>query len=92
MREQLTSKCLVQAGSEKSTPLAHASWRARWVKSADVYDNFCDSANDSQRAKVAGKARRAIRCAGDAPELRSAVAIVRELIADYPLVGEVESS
>jgi guanosine-3',5'-bis(diphosphate) 3'-pyrophosphohydrolase len=65
--------------------LAQAGWRARLVKLADVYDNFCDSANEAQRAKAAGKARRAIRCAGDAPELQLAVAIVMKLIADYPL-------
>jgi (p)ppGpp synthase/HD superfamily hydrolase len=61
--------------------LMRASWQARLVKLADVYDNYCDSANDGQRAKVAGKARRAIQCAGDAPQLQHAVSIVRQLVA-----------
>jgi (p)ppGpp synthase/HD superfamily hydrolase len=60
--------------------LSKASWQARLVKLADVYDNFCDSKGDDQRQKFAEKARRAIRCAGDAAELQSAVKIVRSLI------------
>ena len=60
--------------------LTRASWQARLVKLADTYDNYCDSANKSERAKFADKIRRAIHCAGDAPELQTAVEIVRELI------------
>jgi guanosine-3',5'-bis(diphosphate) 3'-pyrophosphohydrolase len=60
--------------------LAGASWQARLVKLADVYDNYCDSSNDGQRKNFARKAERAIRCAGDAPQLQAAVRIVRELI------------
>jgi (p)ppGpp synthase/HD superfamily hydrolase len=60
--------------------LARASWQARLVKLADVYDNFSDSRDDAERKKFAAKARRAIRCAGDAPELARAVQIVQHLI------------
>ena len=60
--------------------LAAASWQARLVKLADVYDNFCDALDDQKRAKVAEKARRAIACAGDGPRLRVAVAAVSRLL------------
>jgi len=60
--------------------LSQASWQARLVKLADVYDNFCDSRNDGERQKCVEKAKRAIRCAGDAAQLQSAVKIVRSLI------------
>ena len=60
--------------------LAVASWRARLVKLADVYDNFCDARSAGERAKVAAKANRAMRCAGEVPELQHAVTVVRRLI------------
>lgn len=60
--------------------IAAASWQARLIKLADVYDNFCDSRDDKARAKAAEKAKRAIRCAGNAPELASAVKLVHKLI------------
>ena len=60
--------------------LSAASWQARLVKLADVYDNFCDARDEKERAKFAEKAKRAIRCAGDAPELQQAVEIVRKLV------------
>ena len=60
--------------------LAEASWQARAIKLADVYDNFCDSESDAARARAAFKARRAILCAGDDPRLATAVAAVRELV------------
>jgi guanosine-3',5'-bis(diphosphate) 3'-pyrophosphohydrolase len=60
--------------------LCAATWQARLVKLADVYDNFCDSRSDAERAKAADKARRAIQCAGDDPHLAAAVQIVRKLI------------
>jgi (p)ppGpp synthase/HD superfamily hydrolase len=60
--------------------LKRASWQARLVKLADVYDNFSDSRDAAERKKFAEKARRAIRCAGDAPELAKAVKIVKQLI------------
>jgi Guanosine polyphosphate pyrophosphohydrolases/synthetases len=60
--------------------LSQASWQARLVKLADVYDNYCDSRSDGERQKFVEKAQRAIRCAGDSPELQNAVKIVRDLI------------
>jgi guanosine-3',5'-bis(diphosphate) 3'-pyrophosphohydrolase len=61
--------------------LSKASWQARLVKLADVYDNFCDARHVKDRSKQIEKAERAIRCAGDAPQLKQAVKIVRELIS-----------
>jgi (p)ppGpp synthase/HD superfamily hydrolase len=60
--------------------LAQASWQARLVKLGDVYDNFCDARSDEERQKFKEKAERAIRCAGDPPELTRAAEIVRKLI------------
>jgi guanosine-3',5'-bis(diphosphate) 3'-pyrophosphohydrolase len=60
--------------------IAAASWQARLVKLADVYDNFCDSRTDAERGKCAEKARRAIACAGDDPQLAPAIKLVRQLI------------
>jgi guanosine-3',5'-bis(diphosphate) 3'-pyrophosphohydrolase len=61
--------------------LIRASWQARLVKLADVYDNYCDCASEAQRKKFVSKAERAIKCAGDAPELKQAVKLVKELLA-----------
>jgi guanosine-3',5'-bis(diphosphate) 3'-pyrophosphohydrolase len=60
--------------------VAAASWQARLIKPADVYDNYCDSRDDKERAKAAEKAKRAILCAGKAPELARAVKLVQKLI------------
>jgi hypothetical protein len=49
------------------------------VKLPDVYDKFCDAGSDQDRSTCAAKVERAIRCAGDAPELQSAVRAVRQL-------------
>jgi (p)ppGpp synthase/HD superfamily hydrolase len=68
-----------QREAEYDKQLSQASWQARLVKLADVYDNFCDSTAE-KRSKVAVKAQRAIQCAGNASELQRAVLIVRELI------------
>lgn len=48
--------------------LAKADWRARLVKLADVYDNYCDAAarakpNKANKAKLARRCRRAIALA-----------------------------
>ena len=61
--------------------LSKAPWAARLIKLADVFDNYCDARNDSERAKVATKATRAIQCAGDDPRLRKAVGVVQVLIS-----------
>jgi guanosine-3',5'-bis(diphosphate) 3'-pyrophosphohydrolase len=62
--------------------LAQASWQARLVKLADVYDNFCDARSERERQKFKEKAERAIHCAGDSPQLTRAVEIVRNLIGN----------
>lgn len=61
--------------------LSVASWQARLVKLADVYDNYCDSDSPEMRLKVVVKARRAIACAGDDQQLQSAIQIVESLIS-----------
>jgi len=61
--------------------LIQAPWSARLIKLADVFDNYSDTRNDSERAKVAIKAKRAIQCAGDDPRLQKAVNVVQELIS-----------
>jgi guanosine-3',5'-bis(diphosphate) 3'-pyrophosphohydrolase len=60
--------------------LSQASWQARLVKLADVYDNFCDARSDGERHKIVERAKRAIRCAGDVPELLKAASIVQSLV------------
>src|SRR5688572_29746607 len=52
--------------------LAAASWQARLVKLADVYDNYCDAKDEREQKKFAAKAERAIRCADSAPQLQRA--------------------
>jgi (p)ppGpp synthase/HD superfamily hydrolase len=60
--------------------LTKASWQARAVKLADVYDNFCDAPSQAGRDKVVEKIHRAIACAGDDERLRRAVEAVRGLL------------
>jgi guanosine-3',5'-bis(diphosphate) 3'-pyrophosphohydrolase len=60
--------------------LSQASWQARLVKLADVYDNYCDARSDHERQKFREKAQRAIRCAGNTAELQNAVKIVHSLV------------
>lgn len=60
--------------------VAAASWQARLVKLADVYDNFCDLVDAGQQGKAAEKARRAIACAGDDPRLRGAIGVLETLL------------
>jgi guanosine-3',5'-bis(diphosphate) 3'-pyrophosphohydrolase len=72
---------------EYDARLARADWRARLVKLADVYDNFCDRADRTEpgMAKVVAKCRRALALAqADAPaheETRRAIDAVRALLA-----------
>ncbi|MFG0328608.1 MAG: HD domain-containing protein [Phycisphaerales bacterium] len=61
--------------------LSKASWKARAVKLADVFDNFSDAHSEKARLKTADKARRAIALAERDPELTRAVEIVRALIS-----------
>jgi len=60
--------------------LSRADWRAKAIKLADVYDNHCDASAETKKTFV-DKVRRAIAIAGDEPQLRTAVAIVTDLIA-----------
>lgn len=60
--------------------LAQASWKARMVKLADVYDNLHDSHDGRTKRKSIEKARRAVQLATKDPELRKARLIVEELI------------
>lgn len=69
-----------QRESAYDEQVAAASWQARLVKLADVYDNFCDARSDAERAGAAQKVKRAIQCAGEAPELTRAVKLARQLI------------
>ena len=70
-----------QREAEYDRQLSVASWQARLVKLADVYDNYCDARSDQERAKYAEKAERAIRCARHAPELTLAVTALRKLVS-----------
>jgi (p)ppGpp synthase/HD superfamily hydrolase len=71
--------------------LAKADWRARLVKIADVYDNFCDveswpkERQAHQKGKAYEKCLRALELAkGDAqPAIRAAVAELKKLIGAY---------
>ncbi|MEM7261138.1 MAG: HD domain-containing protein [Planctomycetota bacterium] len=65
---------------EYDAQLCAASWQARAVKLADVYDNMCDCHTGAMRRSAALKAHRAIECAGEGPELEHAVAKLRELL------------
>ena len=60
--------------------LAEACWQAKLIKLADVYDNICDSTDQSMRDKAKEKAVRAIAIAGDNPRLANAVEQVRSLL------------
>jgi len=60
--------------------LAQAPWQARLVKLADVYDNISDSVDDKMRAKAIQKAVRALRIAGNEPQVKVATREVQLLI------------
>lgn len=60
--------------------LAKASWQARLVKLADVYDNYCDAQSPGMRKSAGKKAPRAIACAGDEARLADAVKKLKALV------------
>ncbi|MFT5469633.1 MAG: (p)ppGpp synthase/HD superfamily hydrolase [Verrucomicrobiales bacterium] len=60
--------------------LAAASWQARLVKLADVYDNVCDAYDSKMRGRAVKKGPRAIACAGDDEQLAGAVEILQQLL------------
>jgi guanosine-3',5'-bis(diphosphate) 3'-pyrophosphohydrolase len=75
-----------QRETEYDDRLARADWRARLIKLADVYDNFCDGANgdDGPDDKRVARCKRAIGLAArdrGRPEIDRAVRAVEELLA-----------
>lgn len=66
--------------------LAAADWRAKLVKLADTYDNFCDIKSNTKRDKALSRCRRAIDLArlamSEHPAIGRAIAAIEELIAD----------
>jgi (p)ppGpp synthase/HD superfamily hydrolase len=76
---------------EYDARLAMADWRARLIKLADVYDNYCDVKNwpiteqsGDRTAKAREKCLRALELAAadrGRPETERAVGVVRALIA-----------
>ena len=50
-------------------------------RSEQCPDNYRDPSSDKQGSSLIEKAERAIKCAGDTPELQRAVEIVRCLVA-----------
>lgn len=62
--------------------LKAASWQARLVKLADVYDNVCDAYSESMRKRAMKKGPRAIECAGDDERLANAIDILQQLLDD----------
>lgn len=59
--------------------LAAASWTARLIKLADVYDNLSD-ADDAAREKLIGKCRRALALAEGDERLEKACRAVKEIM------------
>lgn len=79
-----------QREDEYDTRLAKADWRARLIKLADVYDNFCDvitQPKEQQKEKLADtrdKCRRALKLAAadtSNPCTARAIKAVKSLIA-----------
>ncbi len=65
--------------------LTTASWQAKLVKLADVYDNMCDAESAGMLKRAAKKGERAIECAGADPRLQPAIEEVRRMIASLIL-------
>jgi len=59
--------------------LAAASWQARLIKLADVFDNLSDVTNDLARQKLFGKADRVLALTAGDPELKEARVQLRAL-------------
>ncbi|HMN42508.1 MAG TPA: HD domain-containing protein [Phycisphaerales bacterium] len=77
---------LAEREADYDARLARADWRARLVKLADVFDNWCDCAELSAeaRAKLPGRAERALALAepdrAGHPEMERAVRAVRGIV------------
>ncbi len=63
--------------------LAEASWQARLVKLADVYDNVSDAMDEQMRRKALTKAPRAIKAAGDDRRLQDAIEQLKALASRF---------
>lgn len=59
--------------------LMDASWQARLIKMADIYDNLCDSIASGLPVDVGQKVARALGLAGGEEELRLAAQCFRDL-------------
>ena len=60
--------------------LEAASWQAKLVKLADVYDNTCDGGLENITAKRMDRAERALKLAASEPKLADAAKLVQNLI------------
>lgn len=60
--------------------LAKASWKARLIKLADVFDNVIDCPSEMTRRKAVEKAHRALKLAANDPQAEKAREIVSELV------------
>lgn len=67
---------------EYDAQISAASWQARAVKLADVYDNLCDCHTGAMRRSAALKAHRAIECAGQSAELAHAIGKLEALLEE----------
>lgn len=74
-----------QREKEYDAGLLAADWRAKLVKLADTYDNFCDIKSNKKRDKAISRCRRAIEIAR--PALSEDPAIGRGIAALEELIG-----
>jgi guanosine-3',5'-bis(diphosphate) 3'-pyrophosphohydrolase len=72
-------KRLIEPERERAydAQLAAGPWQAKLIRLADVYDNWCDAADDAAREKIRPKADRILKLAEDDERLAGAVDIVR---------------
>lgn len=72
--------------------LARSDWRARLIKLADTYDNFCDIGKRSKRNKFLERCRRAIAIAspasGEHEAIPRAIAAVERLISSSDIARD----
>jgi len=60
--------------------LSEASWKAKLIKLADVYDNYCDCPDDAMRSTAREKGKRILAIVDGDPRLTTAGAKLRALI------------
>ena len=73
---------MVEPDREKAydAQLAAASWKARLLKLADVYDNLSDAESEASRRKLIGKAERALALSKDDTQLQDAREALETLV------------